>query len=128
MRIAVASQNRRTVTPHAGRTRRFFIYEAEPGGEPQFVDRLELPKEQTLHNWGNHPGHPIYDYDVVISGSMGPNFVDRMDRYGVEALATSETDPDTAVRKYCAGTLPTLPPESHTHEHEHDHDDEEDED
>ncbi len=127
MRIAVASQNRRTVTPHAGRTRRFFIYEAEPGGDPELIDHLELPKEQTLHNWGNFPGHPIYDYDVVIAASMGPNFVDRMAQHEVEAIATSETDPEAAVRQYCAGTLPTLPPETHTHDHEND-DDEEEED
>ncbi|MFP4146560.1 MAG: NifB/NifX family molybdenum-iron cluster-binding protein [Halorhodospira sp.] len=125
MRIAVASQNRCTVTPHAGRTRRFFIYDAEPGKAPELIDRLELPKDQTLHHWGNVPGHPIYDYDVVIAASMGPNFVHRMANHGVEAIATSETDPEVAVRKYCEGTLPWLPPETHTHEHEHD-DDEED--
>jgi len=31
MKIAVASQNFRTVTPHAGRTRRFLVYEPSRG-------------------------------------------------------------------------------------------------
>ena len=118
MRIAVASQNKRTVTPHAGRTRRFLIYQVGADQAPEMVDQLELPKDKTLHDWGNVPGHPIYEYDVVIAASMGPNFVDRMAKYGVEAIATSETDPDTAVRKYCEGTLEMLPAETHTH---HDH-------
>ncbi|WP_244857321.1 NifB/NifX family molybdenum-iron cluster-binding protein [Halorhodospira halophila] len=105
------------MTPHAGRTRRFLIYEAGSGGEPRLIDRLELPKDHTLHHWGNAPGHPIYAYDVVIAASMGPNFVARMERHGVEAVATSVTDPEEAVRRYFRGTLPTLPPEQQIHGH-----------
>ena len=40
MRIAVTSQNLRTITGHAGKTRRFIVFEAEPGREPVEVDRL----------------------------------------------------------------------------------------
>ncbi|HKJ77206.1 MAG TPA: nitrogen fixation protein, partial [Gammaproteobacteria bacterium] len=43
MEIAITSQNFRTVTGHAGKTRRFLVYEAGPGQEPVEVDRLDLP-------------------------------------------------------------------------------------
>lgn len=42
MRIAVTSQNFKTVTGHAGKSRRFLIYEARPGADP--VDRFDLPR------------------------------------------------------------------------------------
>lgn len=119
MRIAIASQNWRTITPHAGRTRRFYVYSAEPGGEPHLEEHLELPKDQTLHDWGNQPGHPIFEYDVIIAASMGARFIERMAHYGVEAIVTNETDPETAAQKYINGTLPTLDPECHEHGHEH---------
>jgi len=119
-KIAVTSQNRRTITPHAGRTRRFLIYEAHADGGYELVDRVELPKDQTLHEWGNRDGHPLYAYDVIIAGSVGPNFIDRMASRGVEVLPTSESDPETAIRRYIDGTLPVEPPHEH-HHHDHDH-------
>lgn len=105
-RFAVTSQNYRTITPHAGKTRRFLIYDAGPDTEPKLVDKLDLPKDQCLHAWGNKDGHPIFDVDVVIAGTCGTNFVRKLGNRGVEAIPTPETDPETAIRKYFAGTLP----------------------
>jgi predicted Fe-Mo cluster-binding NifX family protein len=112
-RIAVTSQNFRTITPHAGRTRRFLIYRGAPGGYPELVDRLDLPKEQALHDWGNKDGHPIFDMDVVLCGTCGRNFVAKLAKRGVEAFPTDETDPETAVRAYLHGQL--SPAEVHSH-------------
>lgn len=105
MKIAVASQNFRTVTPHAGRTRRFLMYEAEPGAAPVEAGRLDLPKELAIHDWHGTGPHPLDDADVVIAGSCGPGFEKRMAARGIIALATSETDPARAVSAYLAGTL-----------------------
>jgi hypothetical protein len=44
MRIAVSSQNFRTITGHAGKSRRFIVYHAKPGETPQELERLDLPK------------------------------------------------------------------------------------
>lgn len=52
MRIAVTSQNFTTITRHAGKTRRFLIYEAQPGTEPAEVQRLDLPIEMSFHEFG----------------------------------------------------------------------------
>ncbi|NJO54320.1 MAG: nitrogen fixation protein [Bacteroidales bacterium] len=106
MRIAVASQNFRTVTPHAGKTRRFIVFEAEAGSPPREVERLDLPKDMSIHEFQGDGAHPLDSMRAVIAASAGPGFVVRMASRGVDAVATSETDPATAVVKYLAGSLP----------------------
>jgi len=117
MKIAVAGQNRRTVTGHTGRCRKFWLYGIEEG---QVQDRilLELPKEQSLHDKSPHEPHRLADADVLISGGMGQGLIRRLGAWGIEAVVTSETDPDRVVAQYVAGTLPQgLPPESHGHQY-----------
>ncbi|CAK0762635.1 hypothetical protein CCP3SC1_390001 [Gammaproteobacteria bacterium] len=46
MKIAVTSQNFRTISEHAGKARRFLIFEADSLGCPQEIGRLDLLKEQ----------------------------------------------------------------------------------
>ena len=43
MRIGVTSQNFRTITAHAGRARRFMIFEDFPDGQIQETGKLDLP-------------------------------------------------------------------------------------
>jgi len=119
MLIAVASQNFRTVTGHAGKTRRFLVFDAALCRAPQEIERLDLPKEQSIHEFGEQGPHPLDAVDVVIAGSAGPGFIARMEARGVRAVTTSETDPIAAIRNYLAGSLPPAAP--------HDHDDAEEE-
>jgi predicted Fe-Mo cluster-binding NifX family protein len=115
MRIGVTSQNFRTVTGHAGKTRRFLIYETDGREEPVEVERLDLPKEMSLHEY-HGDDHPIYRVDAVITGSCGPGFVQRLARYGVQVVATSENDPAAAALALAAGR-PLPPAEPHEHGH-----------
>jgi predicted Fe-Mo cluster-binding NifX family protein len=112
MLIAIASQNFRTITGHAGMTRRFMVFNAEPGQPPQEVDRLDLPKEQAIHEFQGD-AHPLDAVQVVIAGSAGAGFVNRMAARGIKAIATAETDPVTAVVDYLAGTLAAPAPDDH---------------
>jgi predicted Fe-Mo cluster-binding NifX family protein len=121
MKIAVSSQNFRTVTGHAGKARRFFIYQAEAGGEPQEVARLDLPKEQCFHEWHDSGPHPLDVAQVLITESSGPGFVARLAQRGIRVLITPESDPLQAARLFLQDKLPTLPPEAHEHGHEHGH-------
>lgn len=102
MKIAVTSQNFRTVTPHAGMTRRFLVYEAAEGGKPVEVDRLDLPKELSLHEFHAKGPHPLDAVDVIIAGSFGEGFATRMAARGIVAVATDLTDPIEAVKEYLA--------------------------
>ena len=113
MKIGVTSQNFRTITGHAGKTRRFLIYEPGDTGDPVEVDRLDLPREMAMHEFrGEH--HPVFGLDVLITGGCGEGFVRRLAQQGVQVIATGETDPLTAVKQVLQGT-PLPPPVPHHH-------------
>jgi predicted Fe-Mo cluster-binding NifX family protein len=120
VKFAVASQNFRTITPHAGKTRRFLLFDAAPGREPVETGRLDLPIEMSMHEFRG-AGHPLYDVDVVIAGSAGPGFVARLKERGVMAVTTAESDPHKAVTAYLAGTLPPPAAEEACDCHGHQH-------
>ena len=112
MLIAVASQNFRTVTGHAGKSRRFLVFDAVAGSVPREIDRFDLPKDQSIHEFHGDGPHALDAVKVVIAGSAGPGFINRMAARGVQAVTTAETDPAIAVERFLAGTLaPSAPHE-----------------
>lgn len=120
MLIAIASQNFCTITGHAGMTRRFIIFDAESGQTPREVERLDLPKDQSIHAFRG-ASHPLDAVDVIIAGSAGAGFIAKMAARGVKVVVTAETDPTAAVINFFAGTLAAAAAEDHDHDHDHDH-------
>jgi len=123
MKIAVTSQNRRDITEHAGRCRNFWVYDVDDG---IILDSMlvELPKESSFHDSSPHEPHPLDGVEVLISGGMGDGLRMRLARRGIEALVTTERDPEHAVKAWLAGCLPLGQPHAHSHgaDHEaHDH-------
>lgn len=117
MRIAITSQNFRTITAHAGKTRRFLILETDGREAPAEVERLDLPVGMSLHD---HHGddHPLFGLalDALITQSAGRGFIERMARYGIAVHVTSATDPARAAQDLAAGTpLPSAQPDDHDH-------------
>jgi len=113
MKIGVTSQNYRTITGHAGKTRRFLIYTPDDKGALVETDRLNLPKEMSMHEFRG-ASHPLDELDVLITGGAGEGFVRRMAAKGVQVIATSETDPLRAVSSVLSGdNLPAAEPHSH---------------
>ena len=113
MKIGVTSQNFRTITGHAGKTRRFLIYSENEQGEWIESERLDLPKEMSIHEFRGLK-HPIEAVDVLITAGCGDGFKRKMKARGVEVVTTSESDPLSAATQYASGT--TLPPAvPHTH-------------
>lgn len=104
MKIAVTSQNRRTVTSHAGRCRRFWIYQVEDDAP---IDRelLELPREQSFHESSPGEPHPLDGIQALISQGMGEGLMHRLARMGARGYLTDESDPDRAVRLLLDGAL-----------------------
>ncbi len=113
MRIGITSQNFRTITGHAGRTRRFLVYEGEPGGEPREAERLDLPKEMAMHEFRGDD-HPLFRLDLLVTAGCGPGFIRRLGAHGVQVVVTGEEDPLTAARKILRGE-PLAPPAPHDH-------------
>jgi predicted Fe-Mo cluster-binding NifX family protein len=111
MKIAVTSQNFRTVTGHAGKTRRFLVYKAVDGGPAVELARYDLPLEMSMHEF---PGgrHPLDEMDVVITGSAGAGFIRNLAQRGVQVATTPESDPAQAVADFLAGKLQPLSPEA----------------
>ena len=117
MKIAVTSQNRREITEHAGRCRKFWIYTVEDK-RVTGKELLEFPKEQSFHESDPHAPHPLDGNDVLISRSMGQGILRRLAGKGILGVITDEKDPDTAVSAWLAGTLHTLQHgEGHHHHH-----------
>lgn len=122
MKIAVTSQNRKTITGHAGKCRKFWIYESE-GATVKRKILLELPIEQSFHQSHGEGPHPLDDINVLISGGMGSGLQNRLKRNGILVVLTAETDPDRAVVDWLNGTLIEVAPEAcdaHAH-HFHPH-------
>lgn len=114
MKIGITSQNFRTITGHAGKTRRFLIYEVTDANSVKEIDRLDLPKEMAMHSYRSAEPHPITVVDILITGGCGEGFLRRMGSMGVQVIATAEKDPLDAIRAVIAGeALP--PPEPHDH-------------
>ena len=120
MRVAVTSQNFRTITGHAGKTRRFLLYEVTPDGAVNEAGRLDLPKAMSLHEQPAGAPHPLDTSDVLITGGCGNGLVQRLAAWGIRVVVTGETDPATAVTKLAQGE-PLAPPAPAEHDHQHHH-------
>lgn len=103
MKIALASQNRHSITAHAGKCRHFFIVDTEERGTRKSV---ELGLSQILRIWQGEGPHPLDGVDVLIAGSIGFGVVEKLAQRGIRALATRECDLDQIVVRFLAGTLP----------------------
>jgi DNA-binding transcriptional ArsR family regulator/predicted Fe-Mo cluster-binding NifX family protein len=104
MRIAVTSDDFRRVSGHAGRSRNFLVFEADPGTQPRLVDRLTLQPEQTMREFVGYGPHPFDNFNAIITMEAGPGFVGRMAARGVHTVKTSESDAATAVAQFIAAS------------------------
>jgi predicted Fe-Mo cluster-binding NifX family protein len=119
MKIAVTSQNFRTVTGHAGKTTHFLVFEASSDEPPREVERLQLPREQMMHEFNGVGAHPLQQMDALITGGAGEGFIRRLGVWGVRVAVTEETDPVTAVQAFARGELPPVAPGAGAGHHHH---------
>ncbi len=70
MKVAVTSQNFCTVTAHAGKTRRFLIFDISHPCSPREVERLDLDKAMSFHEFRGSL-HPIDGVTALITGGGG---------------------------------------------------------
>ena len=118
MRIAITSQNFRTVTGHAGRARRFIVFEAGGQAPLREVERLDLDANMTIHGYDHEAGHPLDSMQVLITGGAGEGFVRHLAARGVQVVATDESIPELAVEAFLAGRVKSATQACH-----HDHSD-----
>jgi predicted Fe-Mo cluster-binding NifX family protein len=123
MKIAIASDDERTISSHFGQTRGFVVFEVEG------KNREYRPNTFTGHARGlEGAGHEIdrhgpilsalSDCKVVISHGMGRRIYDDLKNAGIEVFVTDETDVLRAFDLYVQGKLTDHPERSCSHEHE----------
>ncbi len=113
MKVAVTSQNFRTVTAHAGKTRRFLIFDISCPCSPREIDRLDLDKDMSFHAFRGNL-HPIDGVTALITGGAGEGFRARMAQRDIELIVTGETDPLQAVVDYTQGIVkPVIAHDAH---------------
>lgn len=114
MRIAVASRDGETITGHIGKCPHWIVFEVtaseEANAAPQIteVERVTLPKELIFHHYRDDRPHPLQDCIAVIGANAGENFKTKMQKRGIEAVMTAETDPRRAVAAYATNAV--MPP------------------
>jgi predicted Fe-Mo cluster-binding NifX family protein len=120
MQIAITSQNRKTITEHAGQCRKFWVYEVDKG-VVRSKKLVELPLEQSFHHSSGAHEHPLDGINILISGSMGLGLHQRLKQKGIQAVVTMESDPDRAVAELLCGCLEQLSPGCCDHDAHHGH-------
>ncbi len=120
MKIAVTSQNRKTITEHAGKCRKFWIYDVEKG-VVSGKRLVELSIEQSLHASHHQLAEPLAGISTLITGGMGPGLFERLMQSGILPVVTMEEDPDAAVSAMLGNRLERLPVPRGDHGHERGH-------
>lgn len=126
--IAITSQNKKTITKHAGECKNYLIYTID---DKVITNKsvLELSEKETLHNAFHHGSNEnsksiLFEVDILLAGSIGKGAINLLANKNVTAFIVNEKDPDLAVEKLLNGTLETIAPacnESNGCGHHHDH-------
>lgn len=134
--VAITSQNKKTVTNHAGKCLNFLIYTIENDEitnkrviELQADEILKhtIQKDQNIdsNNW-------LFDVNILLTGSMGNSAKEYLARQNVAAFIIREKDPEITIEKLINGTLEAFVPavqqgngrgncNNHHHHHHHEH-------
>lgn len=119
MKIAVTSHDRTTITGHAGRCERFWLYDVD-GAAVRSRTLVELIPAETFHSAHHQIPAALSGIDALITGGMGGGLAARLEAASVKAVITTETDPDRAVTRFVQGTLDSIAPQAgHGCGHQH---------
>ncbi|MGD9832221.1 MAG: NifB/NifX family molybdenum-iron cluster-binding protein [Piscinibacter sp.] len=107
--LALTTQNRRDISEHAGRCRRFLVTRLDDTGQPGPWQPIELALTDTLHEVHDGLPAPLAGVDVLITRGAGPGLARRLARSGVQVLLTTHTEPAAALQAWRAGELAPAP-------------------
>ena len=115
-KVAIASQDKQTVSGHVGMCNHFFIYEIDEQGN---YDKFSLDlKENQILRYSFHedpslnPENPLFEVDYLFANSVGQGAVDNLAARKVQAFAIEEQNPDEAIKKLIEGQLEVYAEES----------------
>jgi predicted Fe-Mo cluster-binding NifX family protein len=126
LKIAVITENNRTISQHFGRAPYYLVLTVENG---KIINRETRPKaghhtfatEESEHAAQGPHGYdaasqarhvvmadPIADCQVLLGGGMGMGAYENLRARGLEVIITDVSDIEQAVRLYLEGKLPNL--------------------
>ncbi|MCL4558981.1 MAG: NifB/NifX family molybdenum-iron cluster-binding protein [Deltaproteobacteria bacterium] len=125
MKIAVASDDGKTISSHFGRTRGFAIFDIEDDKikgsdyrDNTFTGHaMGMVQEHHSHNHHSLIIEALSDCTVVISHGMGRMLYDDLKSAGMEVFVTDETDAGRAVALFIADKLTDNPGLVDDHRH-----------
>lgn len=109
VRIAVSSNDYRTVSGHAGQAQRWLIFETDANGLLGDGKRLDLLPTQVFHRFQGPGLHPLDGVAVIVTRFAGEGFLAKMRKRGIEVRQTRETDARKAAAHLLDGTLAPPP-------------------
>ncbi len=117
MKIAVASDDERTISHHFGRAMGFVVFD---------IDTTEVKGRSYRQNKGKHSGEcgscdhgtmigNISDCQYVICYGMGRRIYDDLVQARITPIVTEEEEVDRALERFISGALKDRPEKLHDH-------------
>ncbi len=128
MKIAIASNNGRTVAASPGHAAYFVVVDLD--GEHKGREIRPNPAPSLPHGAARHRAilETLQDCQVFVAGGMGEPIYHLLSRQGIRVYATDEMDIEQVLEHLRRGTLVHNPARVHSHhghhhhhEHEHEH-------
>ncbi|MDH3322289.1 MAG: hypothetical protein OEM04_04815 [Flavobacteriaceae bacterium] len=115
--VAITSQNKKTISKHAGKCQNYYIYTIE-NYQVTGKDFIELQADEILKNTfhqekNKQPKNLLFDVDILLTGGMGSKGIELLAKQNVTAYVIKEKDPEIAIDKLIKGTLEAMAPVSH---------------
>jgi predicted Fe-Mo cluster-binding NifX family protein len=125
MKIAIVSDDEKTIASHFGQAQGFLVFEVDAGEVKHREYRLNTFTGHARGLEGADCGAdrhgPIIaalkDCATVISHGMGRRIYDDLRQAGIEAIITDETDAEQALQLFIKGGLKDRPELSCQHDH-----------
>ncbi|MFH0875363.1 MAG: NifB/NifX family molybdenum-iron cluster-binding protein [archaeon] len=107
MKIAIASDDKKTISHHFGKALGFVVYDIQNGKAINNEYRQNIGKSNGECGSCNHSTmiENIKDCKTVICYGMGQRIYDDLQNAGVAAFVTDETNVENAVKKYLSHSL-----------------------
>lgn len=97
MKIAMTCQNRRTVTPHAGKCTHFFLFDTEKDMR-QPERSIVLSPQQMFRHQAFNENHPLAVADALVTAGIGDGLHRQWQQMGKQVYVTYELDPVKALQ------------------------------
>ena len=107
MKIAVASDDKKTISNHFGRALGFVVFDVKEGKITGKEYRENIGKSTGECHTCNHATmiNNIKDCESVISHGMGMGIYNDLESNKIKAVVTDEVIAEEAVKKYLKGNL-----------------------